>query len=163
MVPSGGHCCIDEVITCHSEANRCLSISRVVAAAAPCSASGVSSISWPVLSWWWGWACEIWWPDPNQGPKWTWWRLPGTKEARGRCRHYGKTNSAFANNIIEVIWVEKNDIILLMLVLRNHTLRDNLHTWCDNSYILCDDSYLLCDNSYILCENSYILCDNFHN
>ena len=123
MVPSGGHCCIDEVITCHSEANRCLSISRVVAAAAPCSASGVSSISWPVLSWWWGWACEIWWPDPNQGPKWTWWRLPGTKEARGRCRHYGKTNSAFANNIIEVIWVEKNDIILLMLVLRNHTLR----------------------------------------
>lgn len=72
-------------------------------------------------------------------------------------------NLNFGNDIFKVIWVDKNDIILLMIVLRTHTLCDNLHTWCDNSYILCDDSYLLCDNSYILCENSYILCDNFHN
>ena len=62
-------------------------------------------------------------------------------------------NLNFGNDIFKVIWVDKNDIILLMIVLRTHTLCDNLHTWCDNSYILCDDLHICYDNLCILCDD----------
>ena len=58
-------------------------------------------------------------------------------------------NLNFGNDIFKVIWVDKNDIILLMIVLRTHTLFDNLHTLI----FLCDDLHKCYDYLCILCDD----------